>query len=948
MKSGWLTIWLVITALLAAGPVSAGQAAPAASERASDYYEQAQILLRRGDLAAAVIQLKNALQQNPQLLPARVLLGQAYVRQGDGAAGEHELLRADRLGADPSMTAVPLAKAYLQQAKYKELLDRLQPASLPVDVRAELLVSRGHAYLALGKLDQARHAFQAAAQLRPDDAAAVVGQSLVRLRRGDIKGAGELADKAVRMSPKDADAWNLKASVSHLRGDLQQALAGYDKVLALQPQHLDARLARAAVLIDLRRDQQAQEDLAYINEHFPHEPRASYLRGLLLARQGDTKGSRAAMLECVATVSHLPADLLNRRPQLLLLGGLANYSLDQWEKARDYLQRYLTHNAGDVGARKLLGAILLKSKEYDHAADVLEPALQTAPNDYRLLALLGTVYMNQRRYLESTAMLARAAKLSGDKANIRVDVAINHLAAGNSQLGMDQLADIFRQHPEQMSAGVLLVVHYLRKGKPDRAAEVAAKLSLHYPHNLAILNLLGTAQARAGQRDAAARTFHEALQLAPAFIPAKVALARLELAGGQPEAARQRLSAILKTHPENLETLSALAEVEKAEHHSGRAIRWLEKATAAHPKDVQTKLALVDLYLAAAKPDKALELANEAALAAPRNLEALAASARCYLVAGKPAKAAVTASRMSLLAGFDPRWQYRIARLQYEAGATDDAQYSLTKALQGDPGFVPAQVTLTELLLRGGHTQQAAERARKLERKYPDRSVGYRLTGDVLMHARHYAAAVRSYQEGMARQPDSQLVVRLYRARSAAGHEPAARKGLEQWLGAHPNDPVVARALAAADLRSGNFKAAAKRYRQLLGNQRGNATLLNNLAYAYLKTNDPRALETARAAYRAAPDNAAVNDTLGWALVRDGKPDLGLSYLRNAQYRAAQDPEIRYHVAVALLKLGRRDEARSQLDTALQSGGPFDGRDRALQLQRQLRRTGAADRPPQQ
>jgi predicted Zn-dependent protease len=302
---------------------------------------------------------------------------------------------------------------------------------------------------------------------------------------------------------------------------------------------------------------------------------------------------------------------------------------------------------------------------------------------------------------------------------------------------------------------------------------------------------------------------------------------------------------------------------------------------------------------------------------------------------------------MSLLAGFDPHWQYRIARLQYQAGATDDAQYSLTKALQGDPGFLPAQVTLTELLLRGGHTQQAAERARKLQRKYPDRAVGYRLTGDVLMHSRQYAAAVRSYRAAMDRQPDSRLVVRPYRARSAAGHEPAARKGLEQWLGAHADDPVVGRAVAAAYLRSGNFKATAERYRQLGNKQPGDATLLNNLAYAYLKARDPRALDTARAAYRAAPDDAAVNDTLGWALVNHGNPDLGLSYLRNAQYRAAQDPEIRYHIAVALLKLGRKDEARGQLDTALGSDHPFDGRDQALRLQRQLRRGNAADQQTQ-
>ena len=77
------------------------------------------------------------------------------------------------------------------------------------------------------------------------------------------------------------------------------------------------------------------------------------------------------------------------------------------------------------------------------------------------------------------------------------------------------------------------------------------------------------------------------------------------------------------------------------------------------------------------------------------------------------------------------------------------------------------------------------------------------------------------------------------------------------------------------------------------------------------------------------PDNPAINDTLGWLLVQGSKFSQGITYLREALIRDANNPEIRYHLAVALSGLKRYEEARHELVIALESGKQFDGQQQA-------------------
>jgi Flp pilus assembly protein TadD len=58
-------------------------------------------------------------------------------------------------------------------------------------------------------------------------------------------------------------------------------------------------------------------------------------------------------------------------------------------------------------------------------------------------------------------------------------------------------------------------------------------------------------------------------------------------------------------------------------------------------------------------------------------------------------------------------------------------------------------------------------------------------------------------------------------------------------------------------------------------------------------------------------------DTYGWALVQYGNAPRGLELIRRAAGLAPNDPEIRLHLAGALLQAGDREQARAELQRLL-------------------------------
>ena len=906
-------------------------------QQAAAYYEDAVVFHNDDKPEEAIIQLKNALQQDSGLLAARVLLGKIYLETGTPSAAEKELREAEQLGADRSLTAIPLAKAYLKQHKYAEVISELPLEDYPASTHGELLAYHGHAYLESNNAKEADKAFQKSAKLIPDSPIPANGIALLHLRSGDINSANDYIDRALSINPNNVEALMIKASIFHTAGQLSQAIEGYATVLQHEPNHMEARLARAGIHLDTKQFVKAMTDLDFMKEHYPLEPRAMYLKSLIYAFQDHAQESKQALQETADIIEQLRPEFLSRSRAHLMLAGLTYHALENFELAQTYLSNLLLITPDALGPKKLLATVYTAQGKHDEVINLLQPIVdRTEVNDYKILTMLGKAYTQKSRYNKATKLLERAVMLSHDDPDSRVSLAVNYYTAGESDKAVNELSAVFDKAPDEASAGTTLASVYIKQNQPLKALEVLEKLSGNTPDNITYLNLTGTAQVMAKQMEAARTTFEKIAALAPDFIPAQINLARVDNLTDNTEQARERLRSLLTK--QNINTHKVMLELAKTEEVAGNmdeAIRWAEKVRAEKRDHLGARRYLTRIYHRNEDLDNALEAALEAKRLAPDDLEIMQIVAQTYIAQNDTRSARTELREMNSVAGFDAQWLYRIARMQFQIKGYKEAEYSLQKAVQEDPGFVDAQVALIEILIGLNKLDEAEERT-LAQIDNPEFSITDRLLGDIALQRGDHNKAMTHYQAAMKQAPTSQLNVKLYQAYGTAGQWQQAAELMNNWLKQHPDDLNGRQALAEAYLRLSDFQSAISQYEQVLAQQPQNSMLLSNLAFLYLKTGNNKALPTAQKAHELAPGDAAVNDTLGWVLINQGQVKQGLIHLRDAHSRASHDPEIRYHIAVALAKLGRNKEASEELERALAAPHAFDGIEQARQLQRQL------------
>lgn len=914
----------------------ASAAATAADPAASRYYEDALKRYEKNDLAGAIIQLKNALQADNRMLAAHVLMGRVSQANGDLPAAEAAYEEALKQGVNRAEVIVSLGQVYLVQGKYEILLDRITAAGLPPTLQADVLVVRANAQAERGSITAATKSLDEALTVAPQSVAVRLAQATLFIRRGDLARATAITDEALKLAPEDGGAWNTRASILHVKGNLSGALAAYAKAITSNPKFIDARVARAGLLIDLGRTDEAERDVAELLKFSPREPRAAYLRSVIAGNRGDLAAMKESLTEITKLLDPVPPNILTANRQMLFLAGLAHFGLGNQEKAFDYLSVYLRQYPGDPGATKLLASIHLERNDRTRAISLLEPLLHASPNDVRAMALLANAYMQERNYRQASALLEQAVRLSGGDGEMRTQLGLSLLGAGKAEVGLENLQQAFAKDPKQSKAGLALATLHLRNGQPKRALEVIEKLVKAEPENLTALNMLGIVRVAAGDRNGGRKAYEQVLSKDAGYLAASLNLARLDAAEGNPNTARQHLQQVLRTDAKNVESMIELAAIEEQAGNRKEAVRWLEKARDEPKGAVRAGILLAQFHQRTGNPNEALAVAKMTVAKEPENLAALATLARANLALGDKRSARQVLEDMTRYANYDSAAQLDIARFQIAADNTSGAMYSLEKALGTRPDWLPALILQADIHIGLQDYAKAEQRIKLIAEKYPASVTANRLAGDLALARGQYGVALGHYNTALRKEANSTLALRVFQAHFRNGELSKGLAFLERWIKDQPKDTDVLRTMGDGYLKLGNLTAARGTYERLLKLRPEDPSIFNNLAQAALLQNDKAALAYAEKANTLQPNSPLYVDTLGWVLVRQGELERGVALLRDARLRDPGNPEIRYHLAVALSKTGRKSEAREEVTQALKSPSAFDGMDDARKLLAEL------------
>jgi putative PEP-CTERM system TPR-repeat lipoprotein len=422
----------------------------------------------------------------------------------------------------------------------------------------------------------------------------------------------------------------------------------------------------------------------------------------------------------------------------------------------------------------------------------------------------------------------------------------------------------------------------------------------------------------------------------PAFRPSALNLVRLDVNEGRFDEARHRLDGMLATRHDDPDALFEYGMLEQNAGRGGEAIRRLQKASEVQRRDLRPALALIDLYVGQRQTDQALSVAKALASKRPDELIVQLALGRTYLALGDAASARIVFNAATRLAGYDPETQMVIARLQLLAGNPDGAAFSAQKALQGRPDDPAALALMVDIEARRGDAGKADAALRSLTAKYPNRVETALASGRLAMSRAQYPSAIAAYRTALAREENTSNVLALAAAYLAAGEAGKAATFLDGWVKTHPNDLPAQKALAESQFRAGQLAAARQSYVRVIAAEPDDASNRNNYANLLLQLNDPAAQAHAEKALKLSPNNPAYADTLGWILVQKAQVEAGLRYLREARLRRPESGEIRFHLAYALARNGRKAAARDELNAALSGPGRAPSSAAVDQLKKEL------------
>jgi Tfp pilus assembly protein PilF len=390
----------------------------------------------------------------------------------------------------------------------------------------------------------------------------------------------------------------------------------------------------------------------------------------------------------------------------------------------------------------------------------------------------------------------------------------------------------------------------------------------------------------------------------------------LYLKAGNTASAKENINQVLHFKPDFAQAHYILAEVYRTEG-SPQQRSELNEALRLNPGMLQARLALARSFNATKEPGSALKVLD-AAPENQKNVLGLITERNWSLYATNNVKEMREVLDRTLKLGRYPELLIQDALLKMQGRDFAGARVVIDEILRIDPENVRAARVLADSYLAQKDPTKALERLTGLAQAKPKSAPLQNLLGQFQLSQGRLTEARKSFEAAKAidahfLDPEFALA-ELDRKENRLD---ASRQHLSAILAAEPKNVRALLMLADLEGGMGNRTAAVAQYRAALDLDSRNLLALNNLAYTLALDDPDEALKYAQQAGEVGPDNAAVQDTLGWVYYRKGIYSTATSYLKNA---VAKEPTARrqFHLGMAYIKAGDRDLGQKTLAAALQ------------------------------
>jgi choline-sulfatase len=295
---------------------------------------------------------------------------------------------------------------------------------------------------------------------------------------------------------------------------------------------------------------------------------------------------------------------------------------------------------------------------------------------------------------------------------------------------------------------------------------------------------------------------------------------------------------------------------------------------------VHQELQIVGELLASGRPQEAVDRVQNALALDPDNIAALRDLSRGLTQLGSLDEAAAVAAKASAIAPWSAQAALVEADVEYHRGRYQHALDLIDRSLELDDRFLEARLDRSRYLVALGRTEEAVAVLENLLEESPDNS----------WVALRYAEIVEL----------------------ASGENGAAEQRLRAVLSRNPRFTEAWLLLGTVKKLSGQTSAEIAVYREAIVNGATSSDIAARLALLLAETSDPAAETALREAISASPTvRADLHLALGELLTTGGRTELARQQYATAAAAPARTDGTRNSRGMALLRLGRVDEAET-------------------------------------
>lgn len=733
---------------------------------------------------------------------------------------------------------------------------------------------------------------------------------------------------AVQLDPNDAEASFLAGQAAQRLGNVREAVEMFQASIQANHQHLGARAQLALIYAAGGSPAKAIELVEPGLAIAPDNPDLLTSRGAARQRLGDTAGARA---DAERAVRIAPTN----EYAVALLASIYDRS-GETQRAIDLVSNAARAPAASADLHLVLAQLYLDANRHDDAVRELRLAVAAEPHKLELRYRLAEVLLAGKDVDAAEAALRAAVAQAPDSADAKLMLA-NVLASGRSDEAAEaELRRMSASSPDDMQLRLGLGQFYVSRNKILQAEAVYRQIIKDDgtgPSGLTARNRLASAYLSSNQLDAAAPLIDQVLKENPRDNDALFARARLSLARGTSDAAIADLRAVQRDQPNAISVQRLLARAYLQNEDPTLAEETLRAAVQSSQGDSGVRLDLAQMLMRTDRVDLALPMLEKLAAEQPGNLAVLEALFEAQIARKDVAGARRSAGLVQTATPGLYTGNYMRGIAESAADKPDAARAAFERALAVSPAAIEPLSALVRLDLGQRHPDQAIGRLDGVIAQFPRDPELRNLRGEVLASLKRTDAAIATFREAVALAPSWTPPYRgMSAAYAAVGRNEDAIKTLQAGIKVSNGAPLLITDLAGLYERLGRIDEAMAQYDEVLKRDPDSAVGANNLAMLLVTyRRDQSSLDHARAlaARLANSRNALFMDTWGWVLYKRGEYGEATRALQRAVDKAPQAPELRYHLAMAQLKSGARESARSSLEQALKSKIAFAGSDDA-------------------